>query len=97
MEGSFGGAEQADKVRHGVEMEAKARDHRAAWEAAIEEKKRLARMRPEESSFRKAIIARRTEKFEGLRVRPLPQLLLFIHCVYIRLGASVSQGHHRLL
>ncbi len=63
-------APQADQVRHGEDMEGRARDHRAAWEVAVAEKTRLARMRDHEASFRDAIVARRTEEFEALRVRP---------------------------
>jgi len=58
---------EADKVRHAKDMEARAREHRAAWEVAVAEKTRLARMRGDEAHFRSAIIARRTEEFEALR------------------------------
>ena len=57
-------------MRHGKDVETQAREHRAAWEVAVTEKKRLAAMRGDEASFRSAIIARRTEDFEALRVRP---------------------------
>lgn len=65
---------EADKVRHSVDTEAKARAHRAAWEAAIEEKKRLSRMQTEEGKFRSAIVARRTEEFEALRTARLERI-----------------------
>ena len=45
-----------------------AEKHRKTWETAIEEKKRLAKMSDEKDSFAEAIIERRSEEFEALRI-----------------------------
>jgi translation initiation factor 3 subunit A len=42
--------------------------HKAAWEVNIEEKKRLAKMTDEKDQFASAIVSRRSEEFEALRV-----------------------------
>ena len=45
-----------------------AEKHRKAWETNVEEKKRLARMADDKESFSSAIISRRSEEFESLRL-----------------------------
>ena len=59
----------ADDEKYHKEMQQQnAEKHRQAWEVNIEEKKRLAKMNDEKEKFSSAIVARRSEEFEALRV-----------------------------
>ena len=45
-----------------------AEKHRQSWEVNVEEKKRLSKMASEKDSFAAAIVTRRSEEFEALRI-----------------------------
>jgi translation initiation factor 3 subunit A len=45
-----------------------AEKHRKSWETNVEEKKRLAKMGADKDSFAEAIVERRSEEFEALRI-----------------------------
>ncbi len=59
----------AEDEQHHKEMQQQnAEKHRQSWEVNVEEKKRLSKMASEKDSFAAAIVTRRSEEFEALRI-----------------------------
>ena len=57
-----------DEQYHTTMQQQNAEKHRQTWETNVEEKKRLAKMAADKEEFGAAIVSRRSEEFEALRL-----------------------------
>ena len=57
-----------DEQYHTTMQQQNAEKHRQTWETNVEEKKRLAKMAADKEEFAAAIVSRRSEEFEALRL-----------------------------